>query len=113
MGLSTQEQILIEQRVTNEAKSTGVAYLLWLFLGSLGAHRFYLGRVSSGIVMLLLSVLGAFLTILVVGYFLLAAVGIWVIVDAFLIPGMVSGYKNSMRDRLTMEAMRSGGETQP
>ena len=33
MSISTQEQILIEQRVTNEAKSIGVAYLLWFFLG--------------------------------------------------------------------------------
>src|SRR5690349_1865524 len=44
MTLSTQEQMLIEQRVANEAKSTGLAYVLWFFLGGLGMHRFYLGR---------------------------------------------------------------------
>ena len=31
MGLSVQEQMLIEQRLTNEAKSVGAAYLLWFF----------------------------------------------------------------------------------
>ena len=58
MGLSTQEQILIEQRVMNEAKSAGAAYLLWFFLGTLGAHRFYLGKTGSGVAQLLLFVLG-------------------------------------------------------
>lgn len=29
-------------------KSAGVAYLLWFFLGTFGAHRFYLKRTMSG-----------------------------------------------------------------
>ena len=29
-------------------KSIGVSYLLWFFLGGLGAHRFYNGRTGSG-----------------------------------------------------------------
>ncbi len=64
--------------------SVGVAYLLWLFLGPLGAHRFYTGRSLSGLAMFILLVLalgtaGAPLAILVV----------WYIVDAFLIPSWV------------------------
>ena len=34
-------------------KSMLVAILLWLFLGGLGLHRFYLGHTASGTVMLL------------------------------------------------------------
>ena len=30
-------------------KSLGVAYLLWFFLGFLGVHHFYLGKVGRGI----------------------------------------------------------------
>jgi len=30
-------------------KSKCVAYLLWLFLGLLGAHKFYLGKIGMGI----------------------------------------------------------------
>ncbi|MBP2236146.1 TM2 domain-containing membrane protein YozV [Sinorhizobium kostiense] len=62
MDLSTAEQILIEQRVTNEAKSIGVAYLLWLFFGGLGAHRFYIGRIGSGLAILALMVVGVLLS---------------------------------------------------
>lgn len=33
-------------------KSKGVAYLLWFFLGILGVHKFYLGKVGMGILYL-------------------------------------------------------------
>ncbi|HIE44503.1 MAG TPA: TM2 domain-containing protein [Candidatus Omnitrophica bacterium] len=34
-------------------KSVGVAYLLWLFLGGIGIHKFYLGKTGWGIAYLL------------------------------------------------------------
>ncbi|KKB07017.1 TM2 domain-containing protein [Devosia chinhatensis] len=37
-----------------EKKSLVVAYVLWAFLGYVGAHRFYLGRPLSGMFMLML-----------------------------------------------------------
>jgi len=33
-------------------KSKGLTYLLWFFLGSLSAHRFYLGKIGTGILYL-------------------------------------------------------------
>src|ERR1700733_8615094 len=33
-------------------KSTGAAYLWWLFLGGFGAHKFYLGRPGMGVLYL-------------------------------------------------------------
>lgn len=93
MGLSTQEQILIEQRVTNDAKSVAAAYLLWFFLGTLGAHRFYLGRTGTGVAQLLLLVVGWLTLAIVVGGVLLIALCIWWIIDAFLIQGMISEQK--------------------
>ena len=30
-------------------KSKGIAYLLWLFLGILGGHKFYLGKIGMGV----------------------------------------------------------------
>lgn len=62
-------------------RSTGVAYLLWFFFGILGVHRFYCGRVATGVLWFLTG--GLF----VVG---------WVI-DAFLIPGMVEEANREFR----------------
>lgn len=70
-------------------KSTGVAYLLWIFLGGFGGHRFYAGKTGSAIAMLALTILGVILSIVGVGFVLLIAVGIWTLVDAFLIPGWI------------------------
>jgi TM2 domain-containing membrane protein YozV len=36
-----------------QPKSKGVAYLLWFFLGIIGAHKFYLGKVVTGIIYIL------------------------------------------------------------
>lgn len=109
MTLSTQHQMLIEQRVTNDAKSTGAAYLIWLFLGGLGGHRFYLGRPGSAVVQLLLSIVGWATLVLGVGIFLLMVLGLWLIVDAFLIPGMIQAHKDKVRQQLTMSAMTASG----
>jgi len=83
MALSVQEQMLVEQRVTNDSKSIVVAYLLWLFLGWISAHRFYLGRPGSAILQIIT-------LLLVVGV-------IWWIIDLFLIPGMIEQDKDRLR----------------
>lgn len=46
--MDTQRELLIEQRVANDAKSPLVAYLLAIFLWGFGAHRMYLGRWAAG-----------------------------------------------------------------
>ena len=82
-------------------KSTGVAYLLWFFFGGLGGHRFYLGETGTAITMLILFILGWVTFVAVVGIFLLIAVGIWVIVDAFLIPGIAREKNMKLAQQLT------------
>jgi TM2 domain-containing membrane protein YozV len=34
-------------------KSLGTAYLLWLFFGFAGFHRFYIGKIGTGVIYLL------------------------------------------------------------
>ena len=65
-------------------KSTGTAYLLWFFLGSFGAHRFYLGQTGTAIAQLLLLLLGWLP--LFAGWIVL---GVWLFVDLFIIPGII------------------------
>jgi TM2 domain-containing membrane protein YozV len=62
-------------------KSKVAAALLCLFLGSFGIHRFYLGRVGSGAVMLICTIVGCLTTGLIVGFGLLAITGIWWVID--------------------------------
>ena len=85
INLDVSEQILVEQVVANEAPSTGVAYLLAIFLGLLSAHRFYLRRPGSAIVQILSYFIG-------VGF-------VWIIIDLFLIPGMVRDEREKIRRR--------------
>lgn len=60
-------------------KNTTVAYLLWIFLGMFGAHRFYVRHTGVAVAQLLLTltVFGAAVTF------------VWVIVDAFLLPDIL------------------------
>lgn len=91
MGLSTEEKILIEQRITNEGPSVLVAYLLWFFLGIVSAHRFYLGRPGSAVLQILT-------------YFIIVGF-IWLLIDAFLIPSMVRAKQEQMRQRMMTLAL--------
>jgi TM2 domain-containing membrane protein YozV len=59
-------------------KSKLAAYLLWFFLGFLSLHRFYLGKIGSGLLWLFTGQL----------------FGIGWIVDLFLLSGMVDNYNN-------------------
>jgi len=59
-----------------QEKSVALAYVLWFFFGTLGIHRFYLGKTITGVIWLLTGGL------LLVGW----------IIDLFLIPGMVETY---------------------
>jgi TM2 domain-containing membrane protein YozV len=57
-------------------KSKGVAYVLWFFIGIFSAHRFYLGKVGTGILYLLTGQLFG------IGWF----------IDLFILGGMVEKY---------------------
>ncbi len=94
MSLTPQQQMLVEHRLMAEAPNTGIAYLLWFFLGLLGAHRFYLGQIGTGVAILILSMTG-------VG--LLASMP-WTLIDAILIPDMARQRRDALRQRFAYEA---------
>jgi len=79
-----------------QSREVGTAYLLMLaggVGGLFGAHRFYLGHRGVGAAQ-------AILTLSVVG--LIVSVP-WVIVDAFLVAGLVVGYNDNVKRHVAME----------
>lgn len=64
-------------------KSRLVAFLLCFFFGLLGIHRFYVGRVGSGIVMILTC----------------GGLGLWVLIDFIVI--LCGNFKDSMGLRIS------------
>lgn len=117
--ISTEQLLLIEARVANEKKSVGLAYLLWFFLGALGIHNFYLGKILLGLFELLGG--GVAIGLLVTGALAGGAAGglaflgilcliVWgaaYIVDLFLIPRRVRLHSQRLRERY-MSTLRSG-----
>jgi TM2 domain-containing membrane protein YozV len=88
-------------RYQANAKSVLAAYVLWFFLGGLGLHRIYLRRTVSGLIMLAFWAVGSGLTALFLGFpVFLIPWAVWWLVDAFLIPGMVSAENNAFVDRM-------------
>ena len=67
------------------SKSRTIALLLCFFLGSLGAHRFYLVKNTTAIVMLVLWIIGMATVWILIGIPFLIAVGIWSLIDLILI----------------------------
>jgi TM2 domain-containing membrane protein YozV len=87
-GLSNDARMLMLYEANK--KTALVAYLLWFFLGWFGGHNFYLERTGVAVTQLILSltVVGLVITI------------IWVLVDAFLIPGWVRRQNNLLAAQL-------------
>lgn len=98
--LTLQEKSYVEQKVLTEQKKPAVAYLLWFFLGFLGAHRFYLGSIVGGIVYLVLLLPLAFFTF---GVGTLLMLG----VDLFLISGLLKKHNSKLRSRFALEVISS------
>jgi TM2 domain-containing membrane protein YozV len=82
-------------------RSALIAYILWFFLGLFGVHRFYLGRIGSGLAMLILHGLSWATFIILIGYLGFGILGLWWLIDALLIPGMTRSYNEDVIDRLT------------
>jgi TM2 domain-containing membrane protein YozV len=85
-------------------KWLAVSYLLWIFVGVFGGHRFYNGRTGTAIIQLLMGIFGTMLvSIFGLGLLLLVPLGLWLLLDAFLIPGWVNDHNNLLARELGKE----------
>ena len=69
----------------SNAKSKMAAGLLGIFLGQFGVHNFYLGYIGKAVAQLLLTIFGYILAIFIIGIFMVAAAGIWGLVEGIMI----------------------------
>ena len=88
--LSAEEKLMFQSDYEDQKKSTVLAVVLALLLGGFGAHWFYLGRTGRALTYLLVNILGGVLTVLLIGYVLLAAVWIACLIDAGFMGGTIS-----------------------
>jgi|GEM_PF-6522536 TM2 domain-containing membrane protein YozV len=91
--LSLQQKMRIDFQVIAHRPSKSAAYVLCVFFGVLGAHRFYLGDRKTGAAMLAIG-------ITIIGLPVTAA---WAIADLFRIPAMIRQHDEDTRERLTAD----------
>lgn len=65
-------------------KSTPVTWVLWIFFGAIGGHRYYLGDTGRGIAMTLT----------------LGGLGFWALLDAFFIPRRLREKNRAIRQQV-------------
>ncbi|QDX92831.1 hypothetical protein C2W64_00426 [Brevibacillus laterosporus] len=76
-NLTTDQQLMVNAEFDKRKRSKGIAYLLWIFLGTIGGHRFYSGDTGIAIGMIAVWFISWFL--------LFVPIAIWIIIDVFLI----------------------------
>ncbi|HRO29037.1 MULTISPECIES: NINE protein [Micrococcaceae] len=79
----------MRRRTPAAPRSLGVAYVLCVLLGLLGAHRFYLGHPGPGVAYAVLTVVGLTSASWGIGFLFGALVLLLVLIDLFRIPGYV------------------------
>lgn len=88
--------------VVKTEKSIGVAYVLLILLGQLGIHRFYLGKVLTGVIQLLLGIIGWATAWVIFGFIPLAILWLWLLIDLFLIPSIVRAANDKLLKGLSV-----------
>ncbi len=84
----------------NQKKSVAVGYLLLIFFGCWGAHRFYLGRTGSAVTMLVITAASFVLMFVLIGFLTIFITTIWAFIDLFLIPSIAREENNRLLARM-------------
>ena len=105
--LSESERLAFQTEYQPAKKNSTTAVVLALFLGGLGAHRFYMGQVGLGVLYLV----GAAATPITI----IPISAVVALVDCFLMPGRVRAYNKAKAEgiALKLKALRpSTGTTE-
>jgi len=102
--LTNEEVLVVNSEIERQKKSTAVAFLLCFFLGTLGAHRYYIGKNGSAIAMTLI-------TVLTLGFGAIVT-GIWAFIDLFLITGWLRKNQDEIENSAAQQILsRRGGQS--
>lgn len=91
-NLSRQDLMILESEMDKHKKSKPFAFILWLFFGAIGGHRYYMGDIVYAIFMTL--TLGGF--------------GFWALIDLFFISGRIDR-KAEIKERELIVRLDVGG----
>lgn len=67
--LTAEQLSMVNSELEKKKRSKSLMYILWLFTGGIGGHRYYLGDIGIGIAQTLT----------------LGGLGLWALIDVFLI----------------------------
>lgn len=86
-GLQDREINILNSEMDVRGKSKLIAFLLWFFLGALGAHRFYSKNTTRAIFMLIT----------------LGGLGVWALIDGFFIFNRINTLNEKLKDQIARE----------
>lgn len=104
--LTHDERMLVNMELQRKGKNIVLAYFLLALFGTLGVHRFYLGRSGTAIFQLVLTIFGWMTVWFIVGFVPLITVGIWLIVDLFLIPKIIERDNKQLEREIVRDLYR-------
>ena len=91
-GMTAEQLAMVGAEVDRKAKSKGIAYVIWFFLGGIGGHRYYNGNIGLGIAMTLT----------------LGGLGFWSLIDVFFIGAAVER-RNAEMEMEAIQQVKSMG----
>lgn len=88
--MTPEQLVLLQGEFDKKKKSKTLAYILWFFLGVLGAHRFYAGDTIRAIFMLIT----------------LGGIGIWALIDVFFIGSRIEQKNNIIEAQIMADIQK-------
>lgn len=94
-NLTDKQITILNGEIIRNRKSTGVTYLLLIFLGGIGVHKFYLGKTIMGLIYIGFFILGLITAGL--GFIVLAVA---LLIDLFTIPKQIKEHEDKIKGEL-------------
>ena len=95
-NLTDKQVSIFNGEIERNKKSTATAYLLLIFLGAIGAHKFYLKKPVWGVLYLIFCIIGWLTIAIGIGAFILTILGIALLVDIFKIPNQIKKHEDEI-----------------